>query len=287
MQSGAEDVFQQFLNMSGMDNIADGLQFDFPEYDNANGGHHMLPDQNRQTLDTPMTGTETSMVLSRADPAGLHHHMSPMSSGVSFQSIPTTMMPTSMIPSPSPSGTIVNSIEAQIQFLQQQKLQHQQRELQERQAAFFAQHIPPTPTSLELAPATHNYYAPHSQADHTPQHQALDYRYQHSQDQQEVGYAFLGLDKTMVANTVPLDVVYALSVACSNTARDTLSHRYAVHCPRSLLQPPLLSCATRSERQQQRHLWAPAWQWGRQLTSQDGFRGVWDIRIQRKLNRLL
>lgn len=192
MQSGGDDVFQQFLDMNNMDNMGDGLNFNFPEFTNTNNGGHnnMVQNQNRQTIqnhdqqmmDTPMTGTDTNMILSRSDATGLHHHMSPVTTGPSFQSIPTT----AMMQPPTPTGAIVHSIEAQIQFLQQQKLQHQQRELQERQAAFYAQHIPPTPTSLELAPAARNYYAPHTQADHTPSHQALDYNYHRSHDQQEV-----------------------------------------------------------------------------------------------------
>jgi hypothetical protein len=180
MQSGHDDVFQ-FLDMNGMDGLGDGLPFNFSDFNGGGGGGHMTPDLSRDMLDTPMTGTETNMVMSRTD--GLHHDMSSIGSGVSFPSLPGATLMTS----PASMGAIVNSIEAQIQFLQQQKLEHQQRELQARQAAFLAQHIPPTPTSLELVPAAQHYYAPsHSQAEHTPQHQALDYRYHQSQEQQEV-----------------------------------------------------------------------------------------------------
>ncbi|OIW34911.1 hypothetical protein CONLIGDRAFT_30882 [Coniochaeta ligniaria NRRL 30616] len=182
MQAGQDDDFQQFLDMNGMDNMGDGMQFDFQDFHDGNGANnHMLPNQHRQTLDTAMSGTDTPDMLARSDPTGLHQ-MPAITSGVSYQSIPATM-----IPPPTPTEAIVNTIDAQIQFLQQQKLQHQ---LQEQQAALFAQQqqriVPPTPQSLELQAGTHHYYSNHSQADQTPQQQPLDYRYQRLKEQQEM-----------------------------------------------------------------------------------------------------
>lgn len=183
MQAGQDDDFQQFLDMNGMDNMGDGMHFDFQDFHDGNGANnHLLSSQHRQTLDTAMSGTDTPDMLARSDPAGLHQ-MPAMTSAVAYQSIPATM-----IPPPTPTEAIVNTIDAQIQFLQQQKLQHQ---LHEQQAAMFAQQqhqriVPPTPQSLELQAGTHHYYSSHTQSDHTPQQQPLDYRYQRVKEQQEV-----------------------------------------------------------------------------------------------------
>jgi hypothetical protein len=195
MQPGPEDDFQQFLDMCGMANMTDNLQFEFQEFHNPNGGGggggggggHMMQQQapHRQPADAPMSGTDTPDVLSRADPgAALHHQMSPMTSAPSYQTVPTSMMPP-----PTPNEAIVDNIDAQIQFLQQQKLQHQQRQLAEQQAAFMAQQqsrmVPPTPQSLELQAGTGHFYS-QPRPDHTPQQHPIDYRYQRVKDHQEV-----------------------------------------------------------------------------------------------------
>lgn len=183
MQTGQDDDFQQLFDLNGMDNMGDGMHFDFQDFNDGNGANnHLLSNQHRQTLDTAMSGTDTPDMLARSDPAGLHQ-MPAMTSAVAYQSIPATM-----IPPPTPTEAIVNTIDAQIQFLQQQKLQHQ---LHEQQAAMFAQQqhqriVPPTPQSLELQAGTHHYYSSHTQSDHTPQQQPLDYRYQRVKEQQEM-----------------------------------------------------------------------------------------------------
>lgn len=181
MQASPADDFQQFLDMNGMADLGDGMQFDFPEFNNHSGANHM----NRQALDTPMSGTDSPHMLARSDNTGLRQ-MPAMTSAVAYQSIPATM-----IPPPTPTEAIVNTIDAQIQFLQQQKLQHQ---LQEHQAALFAQQqrmVPPTPQSLELQAGTLNFYTNHAQHDHTPQQHPIDYRYQRVKDQQEVRFETL------------------------------------------------------------------------------------------------
>ena len=179
MHSSPGDDFQQFLDMNGMADLGDGMQFDFPDFNNQNGANHILPNQNRHTLDTPMGGTDSPDMMARSDSAGLRQ-MPAMTSSGPYQSIPATM-----IPPPTPTEALVNTIDAQIQFLQQQKLSHQ---LQEHQAALFAQqqrNVPPTPRSLELQAGTQHYYTNH-QSEHTPQQHPLDYRYQRIKDQQEV-----------------------------------------------------------------------------------------------------
>lgn len=193
MQPGPDDDFQQFLDICGMANMTDSIQFEFQEFNNANNGAGaghlaMQGAPHRQPADSAMSGTDTPDVISRTDPGSLHHHqMSPMTTAPSYQTVPTSMMPP-----PTPNEAIVDNIDAQIQFLQQQKLQHQRRQLEEQQAAFLAQQqsrmVPPTPQSLELqAGATHFYSQP--RPDHTPQQHPIDYRYQRVKDQQEVSSA--------------------------------------------------------------------------------------------------
>ncbi|KAK4197771.1 helix-loop-helix DNA-binding domain-containing protein [Triangularia verruculosa] len=194
----AEDDFQQYLDMTNMNNLADGIDYNFQGFQ-APAGPHMLQVTGREQLDTPMTGSDAPMLLSPAMPA-MHSQVSTITTtGGAYQSIPTTMMPP-----PTPSETIVNSIDAQIHFLQQQKMQAQQRQMEEH-AAYFARQqqsrmIPPTPQSLDMVPSASPFYSqrngPESQQQHQQQHphphrtphqqQAVDYRYQRAKDQSDV-----------------------------------------------------------------------------------------------------
>ncbi|KAJ2907069.1 hypothetical protein MKZ38_008637 [Zalerion maritima] len=154
MLSSPDDDFQQFLDMGGMANLPDPLQFDFGgEFDSSNGG------------DTTMTGTGMAIQTTTST-------VIPMTSAVSMPAIQSQMV------SPAGNDPIMN-IDAQIQMLQNQKMQvqHQQqqeqqrqrqqelqrqqqqqqqsheRRMQEQQAMFFAQQnriVPPTPQSSEL-----------------------------------------------------------------------------------------------------------------------------------------
>jgi hypothetical protein len=167
-----DDEFQQFLDMNGMGNLGEGLQFDF-EFQNA-GGVHMAGSQPREPMDTPMSGTDTPGIPSRQDNV-MHSRMQPVSTAASQPAIPTTMVP--------PTNEAMAEIDAQIHFLQQQKLQHQQRQMEEQQIAFFARQnrmVPPTPQSLELQAGTQFYPAPDQQQ------QALYERYQRLKEQQDV-----------------------------------------------------------------------------------------------------
>ncbi len=187
MHPGTDDDFQQFLDMNGMGNLPEGLNFDFHDFQNPGVAHMPMqgPPQPREHLDTPMSGTDTPVIMSRTDSAIQHQIAPAMTTAQSFQTLPAAIMPP-----PTPNETIVNSIDAQIQYLQQQKLQHQQA--MEEQHAFFARQqqgriIPPTPQSLELQAGSSSFYPPPTMAEQTPQHQAVDYRFQRIKDQQDVG----------------------------------------------------------------------------------------------------
>ncbi|KAK4168722.1 helix-loop-helix DNA-binding domain-containing protein [Cladorrhinum sp. PSN259] len=180
VHSATDDDFQHFLDISAMGNMPDSINYDFHGFQSSTSAHQ---------LDTPMTGTDVPMLLSPALPA-MQQQVPAITTTASYQSIPATMMQP-----PTPSEAIVNSIDAQIHFLQQQKLQAQQHQLEE-QAAFFARQqtriIPPTPQSLELPPGTNPFYAQHNvhepqqQQQQQPQHQAVDYRYQRAKEQPDV-----------------------------------------------------------------------------------------------------
>lgn len=157
----AEDDFQ-FLDMSNISGMGDALNFDFQDFGATT----------RESMDTPMTGTDASarMVMPTT--------MAPMASGVAHPSLAAHIMPTQQ----RPAGDAISDLDAQINFLQHQKLQEQQRQLEERQrlfqeqqAAYFAQQqqqqqnqqirqhqqrhhvVPPTPQSLEMHPSNHFY----------------------------------------------------------------------------------------------------------------------------------
>lgn len=184
MHPGAEDDFQQLFDINGMDSLSEGLQFDFGDFQHPNGGG-MMQVAHRETLDTPMSGTDGSVLM----PTAMHNQMHPMTTAPSNPPIPSSMMSTAS------SVNAISDIDAQIQFLQQQKLQQQQlqqqqRQLEEQQAAFFAQQqsrmVPPTPQSLEIQAGNHQFYT--GQPDRaTQQHQQQDIfeRIQRMKEQQQ------------------------------------------------------------------------------------------------------
>lgn len=223
LPSGQDDDFQQFLDMSGMGDMADSMQFDFQDFHHGNGpDNHMLPNQQRPSLDTAMSGVDTPDMLSTSGSGAALHQVPAMTSTMAFQSIPATMMPP-----PTPTEAFVNTIDAQIQFLQQQKLQHQQQQklhqqqqLREQQAVLFAQQqrvVPPTPQSLEIQAGTDHYYSDRSRADQTPQQQSLDYRYQQLKDQQDVSPQHI-LPVWRIVLTSSLDAVHTTRVSCRDAA---------------------------------------------------------------------
>jgi hypothetical protein len=190
VHAATEDDFQQFLDMNTMANLAEGMNYTFQDFQSSSGTHTQLMQSHpREQLDIPMSGTDAPMLLAPAV-STMQHQMPALTSTAPYhQTIPSTMMPP-----PTPSEAIVDSIDAQIQFLQQQKLQHQQRQMEEQQAAFFARQqsrmVPPTPQSLEIQPGNNHYYnqpgAADQQQQQQQQQQAIDYRYPRLKDQSDV-----------------------------------------------------------------------------------------------------
>lgn len=174
MAAASEDDFQQFLDISGMANMAnmgDGMQFDFQGF--QDDGPHSIMAQPRQTTDAIMSDTDPSSMIARSD--GLLQNHTP-----AMAPLPSHMMPASA------SHEAISNIDAQIQYLQQQKFQQQQRQLQEQQATFFAHQghsVPPTPQSLEMTPGSGQFY---SQAEQMSSRGAYDRGYHQRLAEQDV-----------------------------------------------------------------------------------------------------
>ncbi|KAL7932801.1 hypothetical protein V8C35DRAFT_72915 [Trichoderma chlorosporum] len=172
MAAASEDDFQQFLDISGMANMGDGMQFDFQGF--QDDGSHPIMAQPRQT-DAIMSDSDPSNMIPRSD--GLLQNHTP-----AMAPMPSHMM------APSASREAISNIDAQIQYLQQQKFQQQQRQMQEQQATFFANHghsVPPTPQSLEMTPGSAQFY---SQAEQMPSRGAYDRNYHQRMAEQDMAF---------------------------------------------------------------------------------------------------
>ncbi|PNP53788.1 hypothetical protein THARTR1_05912 [Trichoderma harzianum] len=171
MAAASEDDFQQFLDISGMANMGDGMQFDFQGF--QDDGSHSIMAQTRQTADAIMSDSDPSNMIPRSD--GLLQNHTP-----AMAPMPSHMM------AQSASREAISNIDAQIQYLQQQKFQQQQRQLQEQQATFFHGHsVPPTPQSLEMTPGSVQFY---SQAEQMPSRGAYDRSYHQRMAEQDMAF---------------------------------------------------------------------------------------------------
>ncbi|KAM0427483.1 hypothetical protein ACHAPT_007443 [Fusarium lateritium] len=186
MTSTTDEDFHQFINMAS---LGDGMHFDFQGFPDGSG--QALMNQPRDPPDTIMTDTENPGLMSVANSM-------PMSTSTGQPTIPAHMM--------TPASDPISNIDAQIQYLQQQKFQQQQRQMQEQQAAFFHNHnhsVPPTPQSLEM-PNSGQFY---SQAEQVSQPGVYDRGYQRMKDQQDQ-MAFTPLVSPAVT---PLDPGFPMS----------------------------------------------------------------------------
>lgn len=238
MAAASEDDFQQFLDISGMGTMGDGMQFDFQGF--QDDGSHSIMAQPRQTADAIMSDTDPSTMIPRSD--GLLQNHTPAMA-------PHATMPSHMM-APSASREAISSIDAQIQYLQQQKFQQQQRQLQEQQATFFVNHghsVPPTPQSLEMTPGSAQFY---SQAEQMPSRGAYDRSYHQRMAEQDVSFLCptlnqfastfwpsLDYDCCAVSNDEikPIDGLYASRLACCHSAGSPFQHGKRLYCAWSLL----------------------------------------------------
>lgn len=170
-----DEEFQQFLNMGGMGNLGDSMAFDFNDFQSGSGSG-MMHQSGREQLDTQMGGTDANMVMSNAN-AAMQTQLINMTTSAAHPAIPTQL-----IPPPTPTDAITE-IDAQIQYLQQQRVQQQHRQIHEQHVYYANQHaVPPTPQSLEMPPASNQFYSDQSR---TPM---FDNRYQRMKEQQDMAF---------------------------------------------------------------------------------------------------
>jgi len=171
LSSTPHDDFQQYLDM-GMNGLNDGLNFDFQDFGGQNNGQ-MLHQEGGEPMDTRMD-VDVGM-LGHKDTM-MHSQMPPMTSAPAHSSIAGTPIDRGH----SSSDRLVE-LDAQIQFLQQQRQQHEQRQLERNQFYAHNRMVPPTPNSIEIHSANNQFYP---QSD--PQQQAMYERYQMRMKEQEV-----------------------------------------------------------------------------------------------------
>lgn len=183
--ANSEDDFSQFLDMGslgGMGGLGEGMQFDFQDF--ANGSASTMMNHTRNAVVDTIMGNSDDNGLMPSSNSMMQSQTSPMTTSMAQPSIPAHILTT--------SSETISSIDAQIQYLQQQKFQQQQRQIQEQQVAFFAAQnhsVPPTPQSLEMPSSTQFY----SQTDQVSHQDVFDGRYQQRMKEQEVSGSLLGL----------------------------------------------------------------------------------------------
>ncbi|PHH68926.1 hypothetical protein CDD82_187 [Ophiocordyceps australis] len=197
MASTSEDDFAQFLDMGGM-------HFDFgafhgpppqQQHPAVSASPSSLSPSSRHHLDAVMA----ALPLPAASDARLAPH-AVASAG--------TVAPAMMASAP-PSSDAISSLDAQMHYLQHQKMHPQQRHDQ-CASSFFSVHtpssVPPTPQSLEMPPSNARFMAPSDQAARQPIFSS-SYR-PHLSDQHDV--AFTPLVSPAVT---PLDPHYTMDSA--------------------------------------------------------------------------
>ncbi|KAJ0326769.1 hypothetical protein COL5a_006649 [Colletotrichum fioriniae] len=175
MAPSHDEEFQQFLDLGGMGNLSDAMPFDFNDYQTGNGTG-IMHQPGREQLDTQMGGTDTSMLMG-ATTSAMQAQLINMTTAAAHPAIQTQMIP------PSTSTDAITEIDAQIQYLQQQRMQQQHRQIQEQQVAYYASQthaVPPTPQSLEMPPASNQFYS--NDQSQTPM---FGSRYQRMKEQQD------------------------------------------------------------------------------------------------------
>lgn len=204
--SVAQDDFQQFLDM-GMSGLGDGLQFDFQDFSQqqAQGTPMMVPEQG-DAMDTVMDNGHSGM----GQDTTMQERMPAMTTAASHPSIhgPT-------LTQAHGSNERLSELDAQIQYLQHQRHEQQQRQIQEQQRNYYAQSrmIPPTPNSVEMHGGGAQYY---SQPD--AQQQAMFERYQMHVKEHEVSSAHYLVPQYLSDFTIT-DGFHSTGISCSDSFR--------------------------------------------------------------------
>jgi len=162
--SGPDD-FHQFLDM----NLGENLQFDFQDFQQSQDTQMMQ--DNGDSMEIGMGNVQQVM----GHDTSMHEAMPSVTS--------TSSYPTKALAHRHPADDSLVELDAQIQFLQQQRHQQQQRQMLEQQRNYFAQSgmIPPTPNSAQMHSATSQYYRQSN-----PQQHSIFEHYQMQGKEQDV-----------------------------------------------------------------------------------------------------
>lgn len=163
---------QQFLEMGN--NLGD---FDFSDFNSQPVQDGRLMQQGDG--DMMDTGLHNLQMLAQQDTT-MQEQMPAMTSAPIHQALHVGALPSGHL-----SNESLSDLDAQIQYLQHQRHEQQQRQLQEQQRNYYSQSrmIPPTPNSIEMHGNNRNFY---HQADSQQQAMYDQYRMQ-VKDQQDVG----------------------------------------------------------------------------------------------------
>ncbi|KAF8866499.1 hypothetical protein BDZ45DRAFT_639723 [Acephala macrosclerotiorum] len=177
----SQDDFQQFLDMGGMNNLGEGLPFEFQDFNPAQAqgqGQQMMNQDEGESMDAAMEGGRGMM----GQDTTMQDQMPAMTTSASHPGILGGPL------NGHASGESLSDLDAQINFLQQQRHHQQQRQLQEQQRSFYAQQrmgVPPTPQSMEMHGNPSQFYQQHSD----PQQQAMYERFRMQvKEQQEMAF---------------------------------------------------------------------------------------------------
>ncbi|QSZ28840.1 hypothetical protein DSL72_003345 [Monilinia vaccinii-corymbosi] len=135
----SQDDFEQFIDLN-MHNMAEPLQFDFDYTRQQSQNQQMMHQDGMSSMDAGMVAN-----YQMGHSETMQEHMPSMT---------TTSNHSTMVGSP------IVHLEAQIQYLQQQKRQQLLRQSHEQQRNFYAQNrmIPPTPNSMEIHGDNQHFY---------------------------------------------------------------------------------------------------------------------------------
>ncbi|KAK2626544.1 hypothetical protein QTJ16_003719 [Diplocarpon rosae] len=159
----AQDDFQQFLDM-GMSGLSD-VQFDFQDFIQQGQGTPLMSQERGVAVDTVMDHGQRM-----GQDSTMQEHVPAMIIAPNHSSIHGPPLAHAHPPNES-----LSELDAQILYLQHQRYEQQQRQMQEQQRNFYAQSrmIPPTPNSVEMHGGNAHYI---TQPD--AQQQAVYERYQ-------------------------------------------------------------------------------------------------------------
>jgi hypothetical protein len=181
LSAGPQDDFGQYLALDmGIPSMADGLNFDFPDFGTQeNGNGQMMHHDGGEAMDT--TGMEGDMAMLGHKEQLMRTQMLPSTSASSHSTITSTSVERQH------DNSLVE-LDAQIQYLQQQRHQQQQRQIQDQNRNYYAQQrmVPPTPNSAQM----HGNAQFYMQSD--PQQEAQFEGYRLRLKEQEVFILFVG-----------------------------------------------------------------------------------------------